>query len=133
MTHTKLTVEAWLVIGPSASVPGVLQLLEGRLSFTASGSAKLTSPQLRILERTARQPGLAERLSQGKDVKVFDVPLDQVDEVVFRWFDFGGGAAFVIGGTHFRLTFLRPETLKATPSRWTRIGETLKAALRGGR
>ena len=69
---------AWLLVGITGSVHGVLELDDGRLAFT-------------IEERS-----------------VFNVPLSEVRDVKFPWYYFGGGIKFRIGADRYRLSFVLP-------------------------
>ncbi len=69
---------AWLLKGITRSVPGWLDLHEGRLRFA-------TPEEL-----------------------VFDVPRAEVTAVVFPWYYFGGGVKFRAAGRPYRLSFVKP-------------------------
>jgi hypothetical protein len=66
---------AWLLIGATGSTPGVLELVDGRLRYTAQGRGALTGGQLADLETRLGRPGLADDLTAGAAVVLFDVPL----------------------------------------------------------
>ncbi len=127
MVEPPVRSEAWLLMGLTGSVGGILQLLEGRLSFTATPSAVAGTPpflgrQLRSLEQKAQRPGLAEALSfraaVGGDeaVRVFDVPLEEVGEVTLPWYYFGYGTIFAVRDARFRFSFIKPQNAKAPGS-----------------
>jgi hypothetical protein len=113
-----LRTKAWLLIGLTDSVGGVLQLANGRLSFTARSSEARGMPlylghNLRVLEKKVQHPGLAKKLGWGaliKDeaVQVLDVPFDQVEQATFPWYQLGRGVQLVIRGEKFRFLFTRP-------------------------
>jgi hypothetical protein len=46
-------------------------------------------------------------LSSG-DTIVFEVPLEAIERLVFPWYYFGGGMKIRVGGTPYRLSFVRP-------------------------
>jgi hypothetical protein len=75
----------------------------------------------------AQQPGLADRLERGEDVQIFDVPLQQITQVVFPWYYFSGGAIVVVGSVRYRLSFLEPQNAK-----WPepRTHDVIKAAVK---
>ena len=73
-----LCTQAWLLVGVTGDVPGILELINGRLVFTSN---------------------------QGR---VFDTPLTAVTDVKFPWHYFGGGVKFNIGADTHRLSFVRP-------------------------
>lgn len=100
---------------------GVLRLTDGRLSFTASsaqraGHGQMTRRQLRALEQEVQRPELAEKMHRGEEVRVFDVPLDLVDEVVFPRFFLGLVLNLQIGGTELRFAFGPPQGLQDSGS-----------------
>lgn len=69
---------AWLLVGITGTVPGVLELTDGRLSFTT------------------------------RERRLFDVPLPEVSNIVFPWYYFGGGVKFRIGANSYRISFVEP-------------------------
>jgi hypothetical protein len=70
--------DAWLLQGMTVSVPGWLDLRDGRLSFVTPDSV------------------------------VFDVALSDVSAVVFPWYYFGGGVKLTAAGEPYRLSFVKP-------------------------
>ncbi len=106
---TQLTSEAWLlrgVVGMVGSVPGELKLSSGRVCFTAFGSGTLWKWQLRKLERDVGKPGLADRMNNGENTLVFDVPLAEAN-ARFPWLYFGGLKVKIAGIEH-RFMLCRP-------------------------
>jgi hypothetical protein len=69
---------AWLLRGATVSIPGWLDLQEGRLRF-------LTPEAI-----------------------VFDASLPDVSGVTFPWYYFGGGVKLLAAGVPFRLSFVKP-------------------------
>jgi hypothetical protein len=65
-------------MGLTGSAPGVLQIVDGRLSYIVHGRGALTGAQLKELERRTGRSGLAEELADGAVVTLFDVPLEAV-------------------------------------------------------
>lgn len=134
-----LQTEAWLLRGIS-SLPGVLALANGRLSYTAFGCGNFWPGQLRRLEADSGRPGLAQRLDDGKQAILFELPLVEVQDVQFPWFYFSGGVRLAVSGVRYRFGFDRPanariETdvadLLAGVSRARQSGKAWKAALLG--
>jgi hypothetical protein len=78
MARDTFASHAWLLKGMTGSVPGWLELEEGRLRFTS-------------LEEVA-----------------FDVALSDVSAVVFPWYYFGGGVKLRAADKPFRLSFVKP-------------------------
>ena len=124
MAEPQIRSKAWLLMGLTGSVGGILELRNGRLSFTTTPSVVAGVPpflgrQLRSLERKAQLPGLAEKLSlktalEGEeDIQVFDVPIDEVGEVVLPWYYFGYGAIFAVRNARFRFSFIQPQNTRA--------------------
>jgi hypothetical protein len=87
MISEALCTPAWLLVGITRSVPGVLELVDGRFAFTT-------------------EEGL-----------VFDAPLSEVSEVKFPWYYFGGGVKFRVGAGSYRLSFVRPNDASDIPGR----------------
>ena len=67
MTADTFCTEAWLLVGITRSLPGILELNNGQLAFTSDEGC------------------------------IFDVPLSTVRDVNFPWHYFGGGVKFSIG------------------------------------
>ncbi len=86
MTSDALCTPAWLLVGITGSVPGVLELAAERLAFTT------------------------------EEGRVFDAPLSELKVVNFPWYYFGGGAKFKIGAESYRLSFVRPNDAGDIPA-----------------
>lgn len=69
---------SWRLIGTLRSEAGWLDLTDGRLRYTTE----------------ARE--------------VFDVRLDEVTDVVWPWYYFGGGVKLRVGGEQYRFSFVLP-------------------------
>ena len=69
---------AWRLEGAPRSIPGWMDLEDGRLRFATP------------------------------DELVFDVPLAEVAHVVFLWYYFGGGVKLRAAGQPYRFSFVRP-------------------------
>lgn len=78
MQDNNLSTDAWLLSGLTGRIPGILQLLNGRITFIAA------------------------------EKSFFDVPLDEVQEINFPWHYFGGGMKFRIGAESYRFSFTEP-------------------------
>jgi hypothetical protein len=87
MISETLCTPAWLLIGMTRSVPGVLELADGQIAFTT------------------------------EEGPVFDAPLSDLSEVKFPWYYFGGGVKFKIGSDSYRLSFVRPNDASDIPGR----------------
>ena len=87
MAGDALCTAAWLLVGITDSVPGVLELANGHLAFTT------------------------------EEGRVFDVPVPEVNELKFPWYYFGGGVKFSIGADSYRLSFVRPNDAGDPPAR----------------
>ena len=68
----------WRLIGTLRSEAGWLDLTAGRLRYTTETR------------------------------EVFDVPLDEVTDVVWPWYYFGGGVKLTVGGEQYRFSFVLP-------------------------
>ena len=86
MTDGALCTAAWLLVGATGSVPGILGLANGHLAFTT------------------------------EEGRVFDVPLSEVSDLKFPWYYFGGGVKFSIRKDHYRLSFVRPNDASDPPA-----------------
>lgn len=79
MTNEDILTQAWLLVGVTRDLPGVLQMAGGRFTFTSHD-----------------------------DQVIFDAPLSGVSDVKFPWYYFGGGMKFSLGGERYRVSFVRP-------------------------
>lgn len=113
MKHTShLRTEAWLLWGLS-TLPGELALANGRFSYTAFGCGNFWPAQLRRLEADSGRAGLAQRLDDGEQTVLFDVPLTEVQDVHFPWFYFSGGMKLTVSSVRYRFGFDRPANARA--------------------
>ncbi|WP_106399073.1 hypothetical protein [Actinocorallia populi] len=129
MNTRHLQTLAWLIMGSTGSAAGVLGMEGGRLRFEAHGRGALTMGQLRTLEQRTGRPGLADMLTEGHTLVLFDVPLSQVGRVRFPWYYFGGGMKLEVSGVPYRFSFLQPQNTQAAPAHVAGIG----AGRAGGR
>ncbi len=125
-----LRTEAWLLKGIS-SLPGILALAQGRLSFTASGSGSFWRGQLRTLEQRAGRPGLAQLLDEGRQAIVFDAIFSEIRNVHIPWYYFGGGIKFTVGGIRYRFSFARPANTAGSPDIGESVQDLSRARQRG--
>lgn len=83
-----LATAAWVLVGMTRNVPGILATDGQRLTFAS-----------------------AEEV-------VFDSPMEEISEVVFPWYYFGGGCKLRVGDERIRLSFVRsnnaPDATDAT-------------------
>lgn len=77
MNDKKLCTWAWLLVGMTRSLPGILKFENGRLNFTND--------------------------EQGK---IFDVSLAEISKVNFPWHYFGAGLKLKVDGNEYRLSFI---------------------------
>lgn len=70
--------DAWLLQGITVSVPGWLDLQDGRLRFSTP------------------------------DEVVFESSLADLSGITFPWYYFGGGMKLRAGGTPYRISFVKP-------------------------
>ncbi|WP_067810723.1 hypothetical protein [Actinomadura kijaniata] len=110
-----LETPVWLLMGATGSVPGVLRAARGRLALRVTGRGALGPAHLRVLERRLGTEGLAEQLAAGRELVLFDVPVEKVEDVRFPWYNFGAGMKLKVGGAGFRLSFVRPGNTAGDP------------------
>lgn len=77
-TDTALRTPVWLLIGLTGNRPGLLELADGKIAFTAD------------------------------EGRVFEAPVSEAAGIVFPWFYFGGGMKITVAGTTHRVSFVRP-------------------------
>jgi len=78
MSAEQYASDAWLLVGLTRSVPGWLEMKNGRLRFVTP------------------------------DHVVFDVPRAEVSDIKYPWYYFGGGVKLRAAGTPYRLSFVKP-------------------------
>lgn len=131
MTRTpQFGTDAWLLRGIH-SLPGMLQLAQGRLSFTAFDAGTFRRSQLRSLEHEFGRDGLAETLRDGKTAVVFDRPLSDVQAVRFPWYYFSGGFHLTLNGECYRFGFDQPSNTQGAGEGGDLIGSISRARRRG--
>ena len=79
--------DAWLLQGMTVSIPGWLELRDGRLRFV--------------------QP----------DETVFDIAIDDISTIDYPWYYFGGGLKLSAGERRFRLSFVKPNGVETAVGR----------------
>lgn len=99
---------AWLLRGLFNSLPGILSLQQGRLSYTALDAGTFWKRGLKRLENDSKHPGLAARLRRGEAGRLFDLPREEIQDVSFPWFYFSAGMHIGIDGRRYRFSFIRP-------------------------
>ena len=102
------TSQAWLLIGLFNSVPGILKLHQGTLSFTAVGSGTLWKRGLRKLEKKTGIKNLAQNLFEEGSAELFKLPATEIDRVSFPLIYFSAGMHLHFKGLRFRFSFIRP-------------------------
>jgi hypothetical protein len=112
--RSQLRTNAWLLRGIS-SLPGVLVLANGRLSFNASSSGSMWPGQLRRLQRETGRAELPALLEDGRSAIVFDVPVAELEDVHFPWYYFTGGIKLSVNGVRYRFSFARPANTRTHP------------------
>ena len=93
MTNEALCTPAWLLVGLTRSVPGILELADGELVYTTV------------------------------EGRVFDTHLSEVTDVLFPWYYFGGGVKLSVGAERYRLSFVRPNDASDIHGRLEARGE----------
>ena len=96
MADDAFCTQAWLLVGLTRSVPGVLEFAGGRFAFTTDAG------------------------------RVFAAPASEVRDVRFPWYYFGGGVKLTVGGEAYRLSFVRPNGASdASAQLLARVGNPL--------
>ncbi len=86
-TEPTLRSAVWLLVGMTGSRPGVLELSDGVIAFTA------------------------------EEGRVFETKLSEATDVAFPWFYFGGGMKLTADGTRHRISFVRPNGAEVLTAR----------------
>lgn len=84
---TNLRTAVWLLEGMTRNRPGVLELFNGVIAFTAA------------------------------EGRVFEGPVSAATDVEFPWYYFGGGMKLTVGGTRHRISFVRPNGAEVAEAR----------------
>ena len=104
---TNFGTQAWLLQGVN-SIPGVMKLEDGRLSYTAVGCGTFGSRSLHDLASRLGKDVAADKLEDGDEALLFDVALAEVQDVNFPWYYFSGGVKLSVHGVGLRFGFDRP-------------------------
>lgn len=91
----ELRSQAWLLRGITGSTEGLLELHDGRLSFTMTGVYY-------------GMPGTRGDKRGDETGRVFEAPLAEVSEVKFPWYSFGLLVKFNVRNDSYRVSFMRP-------------------------
>lgn len=83
----RLRTPVWLLVGMTRSRPGLLELSDGVIAFTA------------------------------EEGRVFETRLSEASDVAFPWFYFGGGMKLTADGTRHRISFVRPNGAELASAR----------------
>ena len=83
----RLRTPVWLLQGMTGSRPGLLELSDGVIAFTA------------------------------EEGRVFETRLTEATDVAFPWFYFGGGMKLTVDGTRHRISFVRPNGAEVVDAR----------------
>jgi len=94
-----LRTRVWLLVGMTGSRPGVLELTDGVIAFTA------------------------------EEGRVFETRLTEAIDVAFPWFYFGGGMKLTADGTRHRISFVRPNGAEVADARLFEGGDAGALAL----
>jgi len=78
MANRTYSSDAWQMKGATVSIPGWLDLRQGRLRFVTP------------------------------ETTVFDVATSEISDIVFPWYYFGGGVKLKAAGVPYRLSFVKP-------------------------
>jgi hypothetical protein len=95
MAEAVLATPAWLMAGRLRNVPGALVAGEGRLAFV------------------------------GDDGPVFNVAMNEVTDVGWPWYWFGGGCRLAAAGEKYKITFVRPNGAPPVSPSLLRSGASL--------
>ena len=104
---TNFGTQAWLLQGVN-SIPGVMKLEDGRLSYTAVGCGTFGSRSLRDLASRLGKEVAAQQLENGDEALLFDAPLAEIQDIHFPWYYFSGGVKLSVHGVGLRFGFDRP-------------------------
>ena len=86
-SDTSLRSAVWLLVGLTGNRPGLLELSQGVLAFTA------------------------------EEGRVFEAKVADVTDIAFPWFYFGGGMKLTVAGTRHRISFVRPNGAEVLTAR----------------
>ncbi|MEX0659837.1 MAG: hypothetical protein WD080_11945 [Egibacteraceae bacterium] len=98
-----LATAAWVLVGMTRNVPGILATDGQRLTFASAEEVLL------------------------------DSPMEEISEVVFPWYYFGGGCKLRVGDERIRLSFVRPNNAPdATDTTLNAARDRVLGSLPGG-
>jgi hypothetical protein len=100
--------EIWLISGFINSLPGLLSLDKGRLTFTAIGGGTYWDSGLKKLENKCGNKEFCALLKRGKPAILFSVDLKDIQKVTYPFIYFSGGAHLFFDNKKYRLSFIQP-------------------------
>lgn len=100
--------EAWLLVGFYHSLPGVLALKNGKLTFTATSSGTFGNKGLLKIEQKSGVKDFALSLTRNQPTKLFSVELSGIQKVNYPWIYFSAGANITLNDQKYRLSFIQP-------------------------
>jgi len=104
--------DAWLLLGIINSLPGRLQLKNGRLRFAALNFGTLWKKDLKKLEQKTGIGGLAQRLENDQATLLFDVDIHSIQKMHFPFYYFSCGMHLTVNDLKYRFSFIRPNNTR---------------------
>lgn len=99
--------KAWLLDGPLHSIPGILHLEDGTLSYLMLEHGTFSDDRFaQLLEKN----GLAPVSGETKfPIQLFSISKDLITRFRIPWYYFGGGGHLFVDNRTFPFSFVRPQ------------------------
>ncbi|MDZ8118534.1 hypothetical protein [Pontiella agarivorans] len=108
MNATSFTSKAWLLDGPVDSLPGLLHLENGKLTFLMLEQGTFSTKRFGNLLAEAGC-AVAERGEDQFPIEYFSIPLDAIRRFHIPWYSFGAGGGLETDRKRYRFSFVKPQ------------------------
>lgn len=110
--HESYASEVWLITGFLNSLPGLLNLENGKLTFTAIGTGTYWDSGLKKIEKKSGNSDFYKLLKRDKPAILFSVDVNEIQKITYPFIYFSGGAHIFFDNKKFRLSFIEPNNSK---------------------
>lgn len=106
--NEEFTSEIWLITGLYHSLPGLLSLKNGILTFMALGSGTYGKKGLMNIEIKCGSKDFCKKLKNNTPAKLFEININEIQKLTYPFIYFGGGAHIYFNNLKYRLSYIEP-------------------------
>lgn len=108
MNPDTFTSKAWLLDGPINSLPGLLHVENGHLTYLMLEQGTFSPKRFEKLLAEARCP--ADRNGKAQfPMEYFSIPVDAIRRFYLPWYSFGAGGCLETDRRKYRFSFVKPQ------------------------